>query len=303
MLCLLSLCVWMACHPGSSKAPKILLILIAILIFGPISETIMNAESDRFPFKFDYFLYLIDSHLGVSAFSLARLFTEWPRPILFAIYQSLVYAMFLWYVVNLNLRGGRPGKLLIAYTINFLAGPCLYLIVPARGPRHAFGPAFPGLNPDVAPVLVRLGGWPNAIPSLHVSTALLLVLFAGKSRVLSFVAWTYLAGTIAATLAFEHYLIDLIVAVPFACFAALSAEAKIRQALGNLALVLAWLFAIRFATPVLITYPAVLRLLTFATVGFAGLSMVNGTKGRDDVLLQSIPTEFPCAASTPEDRG
>jgi PAP2 superfamily len=205
--------------------------------------------------------------------------------------------MIFWYIVNLNMRRGKPGKLLIAYLFNFLVGPCLYLIVPARGPRHAFGAAFPALNPDVAPVLVRLSGWPNAMPSLHVSTALLLVLFAGRNRVLRCVGWAYLAGTVAATLAFEHYLIDLIVAVPFACFAALSSLGKIRQALGNLAIVLGWLLAIRLATPALITYPSVLRLVLFATIGFAGFSMMSSRKWRYDVLPQTASTELQCATS------
>jgi len=63
-------------------------------------------------------------------------------------------------------------------------------------------------TPDVSPVLVQLNGWPNAIPSLHVSTALLFLLFAGESRVRRCMAWAYLAGSVGATLAFEHYMID-----------------------------------------------------------------------------------------------
>jgi len=169
----------------------------------------------------------------------------------------------------LKRRDGKPGKLLLAYLITFFAGPCLYLIVPACGPRHAFKSVFPMGDPNVGPTLVSLNYWPNAIPSLHVATALLLVFFAGKSRLLRGIAWFYLGGTALATLAFEHYAIDLVVAVPFACFAALLAERQIRPALANLGLVLAWLLAIRFATPALAAYPLVLRILALATIGFA----------------------------------
>jgi hypothetical protein len=199
--------------------------------------------------------------------------------------------MIAWYVVNLKRRDCRPGRLLISYLVTYFTGPCLYLIVPARGPRHAFGSLFPMGNPDVSPVLVQLSGWPNAIPSLHVSTALLFVFFAGNSRLLRCLAWIYLAGTVAATLAFEHYLIDLVVAVPFACFAALAAEGKIQKALGNLALVLAWLVTIRFATPALVAYPAVLRILSIATVGVAGFSAMSSRKSRSAAFLQPLPVE------------
>jgi hypothetical protein len=72
---------------------------------------------------------------------------------------------------------------------------------------------------NVAPVLVPLEGYPNAMPSLHVATAVLLVLFARRNRWLLSVSLFFLAATVAATLALEHNVIDLVVAVPFACFA------------------------------------------------------------------------------------
>jgi hypothetical protein len=112
------------------------------------------------------------------------------------------------------------------------------------------------------------------------------VLFSGSGRGLRSLAWIYLAGTAAATLAFEHYLIDLIVGVPFACFAALAAEGKTRPSLGNLAMVLAWLIAIRFATPAVVAYPVLLRILACATVGLASLS-----------LKSRVPSQAECAVS------
>jgi hypothetical protein len=146
-----------------------------------------------------------------------------------------------------------------------------------------------------------LHGWPNAIPSLHVSTALLFLLFAGESRVRRGIAYVFLAGTIGATLAFEHYVIDLIVAVPFACFAALAAEGKNRKALSNLALVLGWLVAIRFATPTLVAYPIVLRTLALATVGLATYSMRGRRKSANREVLQPLLMEFRPTASVGPD--
>jgi len=227
----------------------------------------------------------------------ARLFSEWETSILMIVYLSLIWVMLSWYWVILTSRDGRPNRLLIAYLINFVAGPGLYLVVPGRGPRHAFGAAFPMGSPDVSPVLAQLDGWPNAIPSLHVSTALLFLLFAGKSRIRRGIAWAYVAGTVGATLAFEHYMIDVIVAVPFACFAALAAEGMIRKALSNFALVLGWLLAIRFATPALVAYPIVLQTLAVATVAFASFSMAVRRCSPSGVLPQPFSAELPCTVA------
>ena len=132
---------------------------------------------------------------------------------------------------------------------------------------------FPHGEPGASAHSGETNFFPNAIPSLHVSTALLLALFAGRSRILHCIAWVYVAGTVAATLAFEHYVIDLIVAVPFACFAACAAAGKFRQASLLLAVVLAWMLSIRFAAPVLLASPVILRILACSTVAFAAFSM------------------------------
>jgi hypothetical protein len=297
MLAILGLSLRMLFRPQGKGAPKILL-LILFLAFEPFSNAVMNAENRGFPLKFDYFLYAIDKSLGLSAFWVARLLSEWQRSALFVVYQSLTAAMITWYGVNLRRRHGRPAGLLVAYLITFGLGPCLYLIVPACGPRHAFGSAFPAGYPAVLPVLVPLNYWPNAIPSLHVATALLFVFFAGRNRVLGGIACLYLAATVVATLAFEHYVIDLVVAVPFACCATLAARGKVRLALFCLAAVLAWLLAIRFFTPALAAHPALLRILALATVASAAIGVRRGqavisSRERACVLQGSLSKATP----------
>ncbi len=211
--------------------------------------------------------------------------------------------MILCYVLNLNRGDGRPGKLLVPIWSVLLLGRAPIFWRQRCGPRYAFGDTFPAGSPEVSPVLIKLSAWPNAIPSLHLSTALLFVLFAGRTRALRLVAWIYFLGTAAATLAFEHYFIDLIVAVPFGCFAVLTAERKISKALANLGLVLAWLLATRFATPALLVYPPVLRILAVPTAGFAAFSVMDGQKSIGRQLPQPA-TELPCPCfSMPELNG
>jgi hypothetical protein len=284
MLAMLGLGLRMLLRPQGKDAPRILL-LILLFAFEPFSSAVMNAENRGFPLKFDYFLYALDKSLGLSAFWVARLLSEGQRSVLFVVYQSLTAAMITWYGVNLWRRDGKPAGLLVAYLVTFGLGPCLYLIVPACGPRHAFGSAFPMGNPVVPLLPIPLDHWPNAIPSLHVATALLFVFFSGGNRVLGGIAWIYLTATVAATLAFEHYVIDLVVAVPFACCATFVTRGKFRQALSCLAVVLLWLVAIRFATPALTAHPAMLRILAVATV----LSAASGMRaGRAVISLREL---------------
>lgn len=271
MLCLLAICIWILCKPEANERPKILIMILGLLLFVPISQLIMDAESRGTPLKFDYFLYSIDSSLGVSAFSVARLFSERTRAALFTVYNTLSFTMLLWYAVHLHLeaRRGNAKHFLNACLVAYLGAPLLYLVVPARGPGYAFGSMFPSGSPAVHAALIPLDGWPNAMPSLHVTTALLLVILAPKIRSLQFVSWMYLAATVGATLAFEHYVIDLIVAVPYACFAVSLATGNYQAVLRNSILVGAWLLAIRFATPALVGYPPLLRLIAVGTVAIA----------------------------------
>jgi hypothetical protein len=107
---------------------------------------------------------------------------------------------------------------------------------------------------------------PNAFPSLHFSTALMLVLLA-KSRFWRVVAWVFLIGTGLATLTTgEHYVIDLVVAITFACFATAVACRRFGFALCHLGLVVGWAIAIRTAGSLLVLHPGWLRLFGAATV-------------------------------------
>jgi hypothetical protein len=265
MLGIVGLLIWASLRPHAKEPYKILALILVFLV-EPISSAIMNAEKRSFPLKFDYFLQAIDHSLGVTAFLVARRFSDQERAILFAFYGSLSAAMITWYGFQLKVKEGRPRQLLIAYALAYSTCPALYLIVPACGPRHAFPIAFPLGNPEVRPVLQALDYWPNAIPSLHFATAFLFVLFTARKRVLQTLACVYLCGTAAATLTFEHYVIDLIVAIPFACFVASAAELRFRRALFELGIVLTWLLLIRFATPVLTQHPHAAQFCAFLTI-------------------------------------
>ncbi len=106
-------------------------------------------------------------------------------------------------------------------------GYCIYFIAPVCGPVYLLGERFPLDIPDLADVAGHATmplAWPdfprNGIPSLHMAWALSLALISvylgTAARVWAGMA---LALTFCATLALgEHYVIDLIIAVPFSVF-------------------------------------------------------------------------------------
>jgi len=295
MLFVVGLFVWMLFRPKSKAPAKIFLFIAATLAFGPISIRVMDWENAAFPLKFDNHLFLIDRAIGISAFSVARYLTPGMRSFLFVVYETLGYWMILWYGLNLALKRGRPKQVAIAFAIAYGLAPLFYLVVPACGPRHAFGSVFPMGNPAVAAVTTPLAYWPNAIPSLHMATAILLVYFSGGSRMLRAFGWIYAAGTALSTLAFEHYLIDLVVAVPYAFFVIAAADGLWSEALRNAVVVLAWLAGIRFATPQLIQVPLVAPALCLATVAQAVLrrGAVTGRNGQSSETVVESPSQAP----------
>src|ERR1035438_5472219 len=97
------------------------------------------------------------------------------------------------------------------------------------------------------------------------------------NRVLVF-AVTVLVGFLAAGRSFAgapDYIIDLVAAVPFACAAAYLARLHFKLAAVHLAAVLAWLFAIRFATPAMAAHPYVLRALALVTLAIGAQALAD----------------------------
>lgn len=171
------------------------------------------------PLKYDQYIYRLDGLLGFQpSFVLGRLFA---RLLPLDILGRLAYAFLPW--VNLAVfavyvwRCDRADLgLMVRCALFNLAGVLCYLIVPVAGPVYAF-PQFPAVAPVIAhPALVAIGGPPNGIPSLHMSSALLILYFLRRWAYGRLFGWVYLGFTVLATLGTgQHYLFDLLVALPF----------------------------------------------------------------------------------------
>lgn len=173
------------------------------------------------PEKLDVFLYRFDSSFGIQpSFAMGRLFAASPalHNFAFAIYLSVALPAAFVYIGHLRHEGQWPVKVLQALLLNSAIGFALYAVFPAAGPVFAFPRDYPFHQIAFAfakPMLFQAS--PNAIPSIHTSTALLIWFNSRPWRIGRMLAFIFLFFTMVATLGLgEHYIVDLAVAVPYA---------------------------------------------------------------------------------------
>jgi hypothetical protein len=211
----------------------------------------------------------------------------------FSLYPNLRAAGLLFYIglpipIALIYAGRvlRMREKAIPSFVAFLAtgpvGVIFYNVLPALGPAHLFGKAFPwhALTVEQSSRLfvepIALSGAPNAIPSLHMAWVLLVWWY---SRGLSWwersVAFAFVFFTVLATMGTgEHYFIDLVVAFPFAmlmealCTFELPFQERRRLAAlaVGLFVTLGWLLALRYRVHFFWRSPALPWIFCAATV-------------------------------------
>lgn len=187
---------------------------------------LLDATERLHPKTFDLFLYSFDSSLRVQISFLTGQFLLthlWLRTAALAIYIGLPLPLALVYASQLRRQKEKALAVMIAFLATGPIGVLCYNILPACGPVHLFGAAFPwspmsaadAQRINVVPVL--MAGARNAIPSLHL-TWVLLVWWNSRSlsRWIRAIAMLFVVLTVLATLGTgEHYFIDLVVAFPF----------------------------------------------------------------------------------------
>jgi hypothetical protein len=175
---------------------------------------------------YDVPAYLADNAYGFSASAALggamRVFPAAHR-LVECIYGWLPAAVAICYA--LNVRAGNPNAdvLLKAALAAGLVAFILYHFYPAAGPIYAFGADFPDALPDPsalrsAPAMLARPEAPrNCMPSVHLAWALLAVVEArGLAAIWRTIFAAFAGLTAFATIALgEHYIIDLIVAIPF----------------------------------------------------------------------------------------
>ena len=184
------------------------------------------------PLKYDLFIYWLDGRLGFQpSFAIGQLAAHnlWLRQLLAFTYGSCTLGMLAVFIAYLWLRSEAETRDVVrVFGLNLFVAVPIYLLVPVCGPAFAF-PDFPALPSQLSPHLIAISAPPNGIPSVHFSTALLVAWFARRWPMGRVAGVIYVVLTAAATMGSgEHYLFDLLVAVPYAiCMYRLGSKAKL----------------------------------------------------------------------------
>jgi hypothetical protein len=281
-----------------------------------VSRLVLGLLSNALPMTFDRHLYAMDAAFGVQiSFALGRLFSAAPW---FAAGCHLVYVALPFAVLFLfsRLQENRRSRwlLLVQFALIGIVGRLCYSAVPAMGPIYQFPDLFPQTPPvwsTLAVEAVRLtDGARNAMPSLHIVWALMLFWWTrGQALWLRAAASLFLFFTLLATLGLgEHYVVDLIVAVPFSLavapvFAAVNREGRWNPGASatGAGLVALWFVLIRTCITVLLAQPWLILVLSVLTLAIplvffrTYLAAGAGTGSGTPVKLGSEEPFEPCA--------
>lgn len=182
-----------------------------------------------YPFTFDQIIYKIDSAFLNINIPIVN-FYEKSHPIIITIvmeaYSLLSFLLFM--VVALFIRESKHDKyhivrvLVVPFGLAFIC----YSIIPLTGPIYAFGTQYfplnmPNSNELLPNTIFVTPAARNAMPSMHLTGALLIFLLTAalNKKIYFYASILFLFLTAYATLALgEHYVLDLVVALPFSAF-------------------------------------------------------------------------------------
>jgi PAP2 superfamily len=259
----------------------------AVLFVGSeyMASTLLDITERLHPKTFDLFLYSFDCSLRVQfSFLMGQLFWKWLwlRFVCLVIYIALPLPLALVYAAQLRRKRESALAVMLAFLVTGPVGVLFYNMLPACGPAHVFGAAYPfhpvatadAMRMIVVPVLLK--GARNAIPSLHLTWVLLVWWNSrGLARWVRAIAMIFLVLTAMATLGIgEHYFIDLVVAFPFSlmvqalCSYTLpwrNAERRTAFVFGTF-VTLIWLALLSFSTGIFWISPIVPWSMIVATV-------------------------------------
>jgi PAP2 superfamily len=234
------------------------------------------------PMTYDAFLLAFDATLGFQpSFLLGRLLLNsllWNLTTI--IYYALPLSGMLLYA-SYRLRKTQPVAILQLLLSFMVIGFALYGVYPAVGPNHIFATIYPNHPPALSSISLQPLPEPssprNCVPSLHFGAALLVF---WNSRI--WPRWGRLASglflllTGFATLALgEHYLADLVIALPFALLfqaiwtTALPLRAKERKQaiLVGAVLTILWYVLLWRGIPLFIKWPGLSWACILMTTG------------------------------------
>ena len=284
---LAALCIHTIWAEGEDRKLLLYAFAPAVLFVGSewMASSLLELTEKLHPKSFDLYLYSFDSSLRVQfSFLMGQLFQKWlwVRFACLVIYIALPLPLALVYAARLRARRENALAVMLAFLVTGPLGILCYNMVPAVGPAHLFGGAYPwhplstadAMRMNLMPILRQ--GPRNAIPSLHMTWVLLIWWNSrGLARWIRAIAIVFVLLTVMATLGTgEHYFVDLVVAFPFSlmvqalCSYFLPLRSGERRAafLFGTFTTLIWLALMSYNTGIFWSSPVVPWAMTVATI-------------------------------------
>jgi hypothetical protein len=221
LLFLVPVCAFMCIRRNHDKRWDWMLAAgVLTLPLGVIVDMFIRFLSYLVPYKMDFYVYRFSEiFLGAPSFHIGRYLNHHLAAYLiiyfsYSILPCTVMAVFSFCLWKLGTDEAR--HIAIAFVLNLVLALPIYLMFPVCGPAYAF-PGFPNQIPGpMVPHAALISAPPNGVPSVHFSTALLVLWFARRWKWGTILAGTHLALIALATLGLgEHYVLDLVIAVPY----------------------------------------------------------------------------------------
>ncbi len=263
--------VWLMPLTSKRSDLKLLGKLAVPPAFGILSSMLLEVGAHGI--TFDNLLYAFDGSLGFQpSFWAGRTvaITPWFSAFTRGLYDGLPLFLVIAYVLQERRSGRQARDLFFLMMLIGICGAACFLIFPAVGAYFLFARSFP-FNPPplssitIVPAVVVETVPRNCMPSLHTAWALAVFWTARRFSL----PWRLalrglLVLMLLQTLVF-HYLIDMVVAVPFtlALYAAVqttvpwSAPQRRYTCLMGALLVATWMIVLRWGIPLFLTSPAV----------------------------------------------
>lgn len=290
--------VWLLFHAqfskgaeaGSARHLLLVAVFIALMVLG-IGDVLQVAAAFQ-PKTLDFVTYRVDAALGFEpSAELARWVntTPWMEKLLSGAYAAIAFAFPVLYGLQLRAAGQSSVSVLRLWVVGMLLAYATYLLYPITGPYYAFGAKlFPSAMPELTQIplhsaVVSLAPR-NGMPSMHFGWALLFWMNVGLvdrgplRSVLRPIAAAFVVLTGFATIGLgEHYLIDLVVAVPFViglqalCSPGIawSSPGRRNAAVYGLGMAYLWIAALRVAPVYFVEIPGLLWMTVLVTLALS----------------------------------
>jgi hypothetical protein len=263
---------------------------LALVCFGWVIPPLLSAVATANPKGFDLYLNSFDASLHFQpSFLVGAAFLKWSalRKVSVLCYMGINCLCMLVFSDQLLQDVKRAQSILFGFFCSGPIGILFYNLFPARGPVYLFGDYFP-LRPLTLSAIqhihlepVAVFGFPNAMPSLHMTAALLGLWYSrGASRPVRLIAQAFVVFTVLSTLGTgEHYLADLVVASPFSLmiFAIFPLRAawvdawRVRAIVFGIAGTILWMTLLRFEPSFFWISPVIPWGLSILTIGITVL--------------------------------